>query len=347
MSKRRRARILVLSILVLGLGCLAPGCRPPNLPESMRWWLFSNFGANQMCPEMLKHSMTLRFSERQPGIGRFFPTQCTHQVNDAAHTVTVHVTGTGYGFMAPAKRVGFSIQASVEYRPDFWFVDDDAYVWAKLNRVVNGPNFQLGYVENPVIDVAANIPPFGNIANFIGDQVVKGQMTRGFTVVRNLDTDTDTFSLGIVEPPNRPFTPYDVSKSERLTYANETVDVNVGQRDYLGPFEVVDTDQALYLQMGVVGPPVDVIVVDKVTGDLWRESYQLGRPLGPPPGPVMTGFPLQAGPDTFQRLKLPPGVFYVVIDNTSGAGIVQPPMASINPFVSPVARVTYLAQLGE
>lgn len=346
MTKRRSAPLLAMTLLCATLALAAQGCRPPNLPESVRWWLFANFGAEKMCPEMLKKSMTLRLSERSAGIGRFFPNQCSHQVNDAARTVTIHVSGTGYGFMAPAKRVGFSIQASVEYRPDFWFVDDDVYVWAKLNRVVNGPNFKLGYVENPVIDVAANVPPFGSIANFLGDQVVKGQMTKGFTVVRNMDTDTDTFSLGIIQPPHKPFTPYDVSKSERLTYANEIVDVSIGQRDYLGPFEVAESDQALYLQMGVVGPPVDVMIVDKRTGDIWRENYQLGRP-SPPPGPVMTGFPLQPGPDVFRRLKLPPGLWYVVIDNTNSAGMVQPPMASINPLVAPTARVKYLAQLGE
>ena len=335
------------AIAVLACSVLFIGCRPPNLPESVRWWLFSNFGASQICTELQKRSMTLKLNDTSAGIGRFFPSQCSHTVNDQARTVTVHLSGTGYGYMLPARRVGFSLQTSVEYRPDFWFVDDDVYVWGKLNRVVDGPNFQLGYVENPVIDVAANVPPFGNIANLLGDQIVQGQLAQGFTVVRNLDTDSDSFALGILSPPSKPFTPYDVSESERYTFANEIVDVSVGQRDFLGPFEIAESGQRLDLRMSVVGPAVDVMVVDKFTGDQWRDAYQRGLPLGPAPGPVAAGSPLQPGPELYRAFKLPRGFYYVVIDNTSAAGLVNPPPGSVTPLSAATSRITYLAQLAE
>ena len=195
-----------LILLVMAVACANWGCPSAAnfLPKSVRWFLFANYGANKICPEMLKRSVMLRLSERQNGIGRFFPIGCNYNVDNAAETVTVHVTGTGYGWMSPAKRVGFSITTSVEYRSDFQVAGDDAYVWAKLNRIVQGPNFQLGYVENPILDIAANLPGIGSLANFFGDQIVKGEMTRGFTVLHNLDTEQNEFSLGILYPPQRP-----------------------------------------------------------------------------------------------------------------------------------------------
>jgi hypothetical protein len=334
---------MVLSSTFVGCPCISG---PVNASPGLRWFLFSNFGASRICPEMLKSGVSLRLQERSPAIGRFFPMQCTFNVNDSAQTVTVHVAGTGYGYMMPAKRVGFSVTVSVEYRPDFQIAGDDVYVWGRLNRIVQGPNFQLGYVENPVIDVMANVPPFGGIANLLGNQVVAGEMTRGFTVLYNEDRGKD-FTLGILAPPQRPSHPFDVSDNELYTFANESVEVNANQRDYLGPFEVAESDQVLQLKMSVQGPAVDVMVVDKLTGDAWREAYQTGKPLGPPPGPVQAGGPLQPGKVETRRYQLRPGLYYVVIDNTAAAGLVGPPVSLFNPLGGTAAQVSYLAQLGE
>jgi hypothetical protein len=317
-----------------------------NASPALRWFLFSNFGASKICPEMLKSGVSLRLQERSPAIGRFFPMQCNFEVNDSAQTVTVHIAGTGYGYMAPAKRVGFSLTASVEYRPDFQMAGDDVYVWGRLNRLVRGPNFQLGYVENPVVDVMANVPPFGGIANFLGNQVVTGGLSQGFTVVYNEDTGKD-FTLGILFPPTKPHHPFEVKDNERYTFANEVIEVNANQRDYLGPFEVAEAGQGLYMTMSVEGGPVDVMIVDKATGDVWRDAYQTGKPLGPPPGPVQAGGPLQPGQAQNQKFTLRPGLYYVVIDNTAAAGSVNPASSFLNPFGTPPVRVSYLAQVGE
>lgn len=312
----------------------------------LRWFLFSNFGASKICPEMLKLGVPLRLQDRAPAIGRFFPMQCSHNVNDANQTVTVHFAGTGYGYMLPAKRVGFQCSGSVEFRPDFQIAGDDVYVWGRLNRIVQAPSFQLGYVENTLFDVAANIPPFGTLANFFGQQVVTSELTRGFTVLHNEDKGND-FSLGILLPPQKPHHPFNVTQSERFTFANETVDVHANQRDFLGPFEVADSGQALYLTMSVIGPSIDVIVVNKYTGDMWRNGYQTGQPLGPPPGPVLAGGPLQPGSSQNLRYALAPGMYYVVLDNSSAAGLVSPPIMPFNPLSDPVARVSYVAQVGD
>src|SRR5262245_44081006 len=334
---------LVLAIAASGCPCAAA---VTDASPGLRWFLFSNFGASKICPEMLKLGVPLRLQDRAPSIGRFFPAQCSYNVDDTNHTVTVHFAGTGYGYMMPAKRVGFSCQGSVEFRPDFQIAGDDVYVWGRMNRIIQGPTFQLGYVENTLFDVAANIPPFGTLANFFGQQVVAGELTRGFTVLHNGDRGND-FSLGILLPPQKPHHPFNVSQSERFTFANETVDVHANQRDYLGPFEVADTGQALYLTITVAGPAIDVLVVNKFTGDMWRESYQTGKPLGPAPGPLLAGGPVQPGASQNLRYALGPGMYYVVLDNTSYAGLVNPPIMPFNPLSDPVASVSYVAQVGD
>ncbi|MEO7330023.1 MAG: hypothetical protein ABI193_15720 [Minicystis sp.] len=344
-SKRRPLAAFLTLVTLALLLTSSSGCVGiiNNTPE-LRWKLFSLFGASKICPEMLKRSVAIRLQDRGPSIGRFFPMQCTYSVDDARQVVTVSMAGTGYGYMLPAKRVGFSLTAAVEYRPDFVIAGDDLYVWAKLNRIVDGPRFQLGFVENPLADVAANIPPFGSIANFFGNQVVTSAMTQGFTVIHNVDKGDD-FTLGLIFPPVRPNHPFQVTMSERFTFANETIGVQGGQRDYLGPFEVSSQNQALYLTLSSQGPAVDVMLVDKLTGDTWRDMYQRGMPLGPSPGPVLAASVHQPGAVSNLRYPLPPGLYYVVIDNTAAAGSVAPVGSIWNPLNGTLAEINYVAQL--
>jgi hypothetical protein len=323
----------------------ASPAKAANASPALRWWLFSNYGAQRMCPEMLKRGVALRLSERSPAIGRFFPTQCTHDVNDDTQTVTVHFAGTGYGFIQPAKRVGFSCTASIELRADFQIAGDDVYVWGKLNRIVQGPDFKLGYVENSLVDAAATFTPVGAVANYFGNQIVTGELTRGFTVVHNEDAG-DSFALGVLYPPSKPFHPFDVTNSQFYTFANETVEIHGNQRDYLGPFELTDMNQSLFMRITNEGPPIDLMIVSKLVGDLWRESYQTGKQMGPPPGPVLGGDPIPTGQHT-RTYKLPPGIYYVVLDNTQYAGTQNPPFVPFNPLSDSVARVSYVAQLVE
>jgi hypothetical protein len=122
--------------------------------------------------------------------------------------------------------------------------------------------------------------------------------------------------------------------------------VQGGQRDYLGPFEITSSGQALYLTMSLSGPPVDVMIVDRMTGDAWREQYQTGKPLGPPPGIVLGGAPLQPGGAQNSRYALPPGSYYVVIDNTAFAGTVAPTGSFFGALGGgTTASVSYVAQL--
>ncbi len=348
-KKSARPAGAFLSLLVIVFAFVISGCPCTetivNNNPQLRWWLFSNFGASRICPEMLKVGVSLKLDSRSPSIGRFFPTTCSTTVDDAAQSVLLTFSGTGYGYMLPAKRIGFSCSSTIALKPDFQLSGDDLYVFGKLGSILQGPDFRVGYIENPAFNMASNIPPFGNLANFLGQQVLTSELTRGFTVVANEERGND-FALGILMPPSKPVKPFRITEDERFTFANESVDVHGNQRDYLGPFEV-SSGQSLFLTMSVQGPTVDVMIVDKRTGDSWREMYQTGLPLAGPPGPVAGGGPLAPGTSGTKRYNVAPGLYYVVIDNTAAAGLVAPPVQPLNPIYDPIARVSYVAQVGK
>ena len=169
--------VLVLAVTAVGCPCLGVIVNPS---AELRWWLFSNFGAQRICPEMLQVSVPLRLQERATAMGRFFPQRCSATVDDTSRTVTVRFGGTGYGFTPVSGRIGFAVDAAVQYRMDFRISNEGAYVWGIFNRATAGPTFRLLFVENKLAAVAA---PFGGFTNAIGQQVVRGGLTRGFTVL--------------------------------------------------------------------------------------------------------------------------------------------------------------------
>ncbi len=274
MPRFRTPAALALAILVVALVPVSGCAGIVNNNPDLRWFLFSHFGAGRVCPEMLKTSVPIRLEDRAPAVGHFFPTTCNVAIDGARRVLTVSLAGTGYGYVLPAKRVGFSVTAAVEYRPDFRMAGDDIYVHAVVNRIVDGPHFQTGYIENPVIDLVGNVPPFGSLANLLGNQAVSRTLTQGFTVIHG--DHGDDFSLGLLFPPQRPNHPFTVQSNERFTFANDTTDVQPAERDFLGPFEVLKNGQALFLSTTVQGPQVTMLVVSKATGDQWREMYQTG-----------------------------------------------------------------------
>lgn len=337
----RRLWLLVLVLSFAGCPCVNSVV---NSSPELRWWLFSNFGAGKMCPEMLKRGAALKLSPGGNTIGRFFPNQCHHEVDDANKLVTIHFAGTGYAWTPVAGRIGFSCSAGVEYRPDFQMTDDAVYVWAKTNRIVYGPDFSIGAVEYKVVDWAARTP-VGYLANTFGAQIVSSQLTSGFTVVR---TDQgDDFSVGILTPPERPTHPFKVKDEERFVFANETTEVRNGQVDFLGPFEVTDTDQALFLRMKLDGPALDALVMGRQAADEWRDALQRGAQLAQPPYPAEQTFVIQPGGEQEQRLRLPPGEHVIVVDNSANVGQVSPPWNPLSVVGANGATLSYSAELGD
>jgi len=317
-----------------------------NSPDQagFRWWLFSNFGAQNICPELMKRGMPLRMRDGGPAVGRFFPTNCSKTVDDANKVVQVTFFGTGYGFVMPARRISFTSGGTIEFRPDFNLYNGEIYLWGKFNRVVQGPSFQITYVENRIVDTGLGFGPLGGFANFLGNAVVSGEIARGFTVVHN--SKGDAFSLGYLQPPSRPYEPWNIHGSNRYTFSNDSVELHANQRDYLGPFEVKD-GKTLYVSATSRGPTVDLMVVDKQTSDFWRDGYQKDVMM-PPTGPVLGGQPIYPNYPVNLSYRLPNGLYYVVVDNSATpGGVVAPPANVINPFGDSIANVSYLAQLGD
>ena len=65
---RASLALTVLVIAIVGAGCPCLEAATEASP-SLRWWLFSNYGAERICPEMLKKGVSLRLQERAPTIG--------------------------------------------------------------------------------------------------------------------------------------------------------------------------------------------------------------------------------------------------------------------------------------
>lgn len=341
-SKRRAVWSGLSALLLLG----ATGCGlfrgSVNASPELRWFLFSNFGAQRMCPEMLKRSAPLKMGANTNAIGRFFPERCTAQVNDAAQTVTLAFSGTGFAWTPVAGRMGFAVSATIDYRMDFFMAEEATYVWAKPTRISYGPDFRMGAIENKLVDFAAQ-GPAGYMVSTFGSQIVQGQLSSGFTVVHT--DDGDEFSLGLLNPPQRPHR-YFGGSSERTSLERDTTEVRVDQMDLIGPLEVPSSGQALFLRFQVTGPALDAMIIRRGAGDLWRSGLQLGADLAPPPEAPMSQFPLQPGQEARQQVPLPPGQYYLVLDNSQRMGSVNPPWSPLGIVGGNSAVVAYSVELG-
>ena len=196
---------------------------------------------------------------------------------------------------------------------------------------MRGPEFAIGSVEYKVVDWATRTP-IGYLANTFGQQIVSGQLSNGFTVVR---TDQgDAFAMGILTPPDRPKGPMTIEDDERYVFANETTEVHVSQVDFLGPFVITDADRKLFLRSRLQGPTLDVFVMSRKAADTWREQLQRGAPLGPPPSPAIETFAIQPGEQS-RPIRLPEGSFVLVVDNSNAAGPTNVPVGSVKGWRTP------------
>jgi hypothetical protein len=313
-----------------------------NASPELRWFLFSNFGAQRMCPEMLKRGAPLKLAANGNAIGRFFPERCTMQVNDGPRTITLAFSGTGFAWTPVAGRVGFAVSATLDYRMDFFMAEDATYVWARPARIVYGPDFRIGAIENKVVNWAAQ-GPAGYMVSTFGSQIVEGQLSNGFTVVH---TDQgDEFSIGLLTPPARPQR-YFAAAGGRTTLERDTTEVRVDQMDLVGPLDVPSSGQALFLRFQVTGPAIDAMVIHRGAGDLWRSGLQLGADLAAPPEAPLSAFTLQPGQEARQIVPLPAGQYYVVLDNSQRMGSVNPPWSPLGIVGGNAAVVAYSVEVG-
>src|SRR4029079_14565890 len=188
-------------------------------------WLFSHYGADRMCPEMLRRTAALRLTPGSSVIGRLFPSSCQAQTDDARRTVSLDLTGNGYAWTPIAGRVGFSMHAGVEYRPDFSLQSDAIYVWARSERMLFPAQFHVDSIQNRLLDWATQQSVGAYLTGLFGSQLTTSQLASGFTVVRS--EQGDAFALGILLPPQRPPEPIGAGGDDRQLIASETLEVRV------------------------------------------------------------------------------------------------------------------------
>jgi hypothetical protein len=316
-----------------------------NDSPGLRWWLFSNFGAQKVCPKVLTSGVPLRIDSSGPIIGRFFPNECQQRVDDSRQTMALTFAGTGFAWTPIAGRVGFRASATAEYRMDFRMESDALYVYAVPSGAPTAaPQFQLGAVENSVVNWAAQ-GPAGYLASTFGSQIITSHLAAGFTAIRS--DSGDEFALGHLVPPQRPPKPYSLSSDDRISLVNETAEIHMGQIDIAGPLAVEDDGQALFFRARVEGPDIDAFVYARYAVDAWREGLQTGAALAPPPVAPVATYSFASGVETSLTLRVSKGNYVLVFDNSNKLGQKSPPFNLLGMIGSGAAKVSYAIEVGK
>jgi hypothetical protein len=344
-----RAICLLFCLALLGATCgqsalsIMPGVvnNPGNL--TLRREILA-FGTRSLCSEMQKRSIPLRLRDEDPSTGRFYATSCFAQ---ALANGNLFVQFGGYGFVWTnlTKRMGFDASGAVEYDQDFLMDGGTMYVYFR-QKSTSAASFTTKLVEQPAALNVGNLPLTQGTAyaNALGAQLMKTELTRGFTVIRDGDGSAQ-FGLGIIEKGQRPDAPYKRQNDDKVLLANERTEIHQSQRDYIGPLEVTEEDQALSLTLTMEGAPaVDILLVTRIAGDQWLQAYTTQpAPTAPASLPLLDE-PLLTGVRWRRTLSLPKGLYYLVLDNTAAAGRTAPTSYAHD---DRAALVSYAVELGD
>jgi hypothetical protein len=327
------------AVTVLGAGVMND---PAN--KSLRFDILK-FGLDSFCGEMLKGGAPLKFGDDEPVVGRFFADSCESQVlDDESHkSFIVQYTGKGYAWTNLSRRIGFSSRGVVEYETDFQLHDGAMYVYFKP-RQIDGAAFQTTLVESAL--AKGGLAVSGVNADELGKHIVESQLRRGFTVIRrDASGDTD-FALGLVPTGELPFKPFEVKRTAKQILANDRTEVHSGQQDYVGAFEVKDSNQALYLTVAVDGVAnADVLVLPKPIGDAMLDQYLHAAGGAKLSSPALLDETATQGASFWQRfVNVEPGRYYLVLDNSAELGKTAPDSQALD---DAAAKVDYLVLLGD
>jgi hypothetical protein len=303
-----------------------------------------SFGLGQFCTQMTARNAPLTLSPDQPVVGRFFPQHCMQRTLDNGD-LWVQFDGIGYAWTDLSKKVTFTSAATLQYNQDFKCAEDDA-IYAYFDpRAVAPPDFRVAQIEQPVANLMQNwIAPFAD--NF-GRQVVSGQLAQGFTVIVDANGTTE-FSIGHLPLGQHPFHPFDVHGGGRITYESLRTQVHAGERDFIGPIAVEGDRRALFLQMHLEGvQSADVFVVPKSEGDASLQLYVQYGAIGPLAYPPRFSDIIRYGAEYQRAVPVPPGMYYVVIDNSPTAGQAAPPAPLFGVVGDAAALVNYAIQIGD
>ena len=299
-------------------------------------------GLGEFCKQMLARSTPLAMVEGQAATGRFFPITCTQRTTDNGD-LAVQFGGRGYAYMALTKKVTFEMQGSVQYNQDFLVAPDKCDIYGYFRpRQVSSSDFKINFVEQPAAQYVAQS---SNIGTEFGKQLVGDQLSKGFTVIMLEDGGQD-FGLGIIDVGKKPFHPISVQQKGRMPIENSRIEVHQNERDFAGPITVEASDSSIYITAQVDGGvPIDVMVMRKGEGDLSLKSYLDTAAIGPLSGtPIWTDVIPASQPGFSRRVPVPPGMYYVIFDNSAQAGTTNPPATL---FDDRAALVDYAIQIGK
>lgn len=330
-----RALCAALLLSCLGASCgqgalgILPGVVNDTQNLSLRRAIFE-FGRARLCSEVQKRSMPLKIGEEDPVTGRFFPTTCFTQPL-ANNNLLVQFEGAGFIWTNLTQRMSFGASGAVEYDIDFLMEGSTMYVYFR-QRSTSAASFTIKLVEKPQAMSMAGVPigvGAQGVANSLGAQILKGELARGFTVIREANGDVE-FGLGVVEKGSHPRAPFRLNEKGQTLLVNERSEVHQNQRDFVGPIEIPKNTRA-NLTLSIDGAPaIDVILVPRSVGEIWLQAYTTQAVTTPPPGLPLLDEPVFSGAVWRRDLALPAGLYYLVLDNTVSAGRSAPPSYALD-----------------
>lgn len=353
----RRARSALGAGLVLACGALSQACGnreamgvsamsvvsagvtndPSN--KSLRFDLLS-YGMDRFCVEMRRRGAPLKLSDHEPVLGRFFADGCSAQVIDNAdrQSVVVRFSGKGYAWTNLTGRIGFASTGLVEYAADFQLHDAGMYIYFRP-RSVGQATFQTLLIESDM--ARAGLGVTGVDPQAVGKDIIERQLARGFTVIRDSERGEVHYATGLVPVGQRPFEPYRVVESSKVTLDNDRTELHPGQQDFVGGIHVAEGDRRLSLSLALDGAPaVDVFVVPEIDGQTMLQSYVTRAGGAPLPRAPLLDVELRASQESALALDIPAGNYFLILDHGTSAGRSSPSAGQ------QAAKIDYLVQLG-
>jgi hypothetical protein len=341
----------VLTVLVVGLAGCGESCGtkvlcalhgPINDPSNftLRRAILSQ-GLSNFCHQMVAHNAPLKMTNDSPVIGRFYPQHCTTQELKGGD-LYVQFDGFGYGYTNLSRKLTFTMQGAVEYDQDFR-VSEPCSIYAFFrSKKISSANFQTHVVEQPVASFLNSVTQLGD--NF-GRQLVSGKLGEGFTVIMDPQQNVD-FAVGMVALGQHPMHPFDVHGTDRLTYENLRTEVHQGERDFIGPIEITESNRAIYVSATVDGAAgVTLYLMDKQSGDVSLGLYYNYPQIGPLNAPVLVKDNVNAGRQYTRSIPVQKGMYYVVLENP-GNPVAAPSLLPM-PMTDIAATVSYAVQIGD
>ena len=299
------------------------------------------FGLERFCVEMRRRGAPIKLSDHEPVLGRFFADSCHTQIIDQSdrQSVVLRYSGRGYGWTNVTERLGFASTGLVEYAVDFQRHDESMYIYFRP-RSVGGATFQTLLIESPAAQVGLGLS--GIDAEAIGKDIITRQLERGFTVIRHSERGEVEFSPGLIPPGQRPFRPFEVRNSDKLTLDNDRTELHVGQQDFIGGLFTADDDARLFLNLSLDGAPaVDVFVVPEIDGQTLTQAYVTQKGGAHLPRAPLLEADLVAGQPRQLSVNVPAGNYFLIFDHSAGVGRTNPLPGE------QAAKIDYLVQVGE